>query len=154
MAAYFVDSSALVKRYVTEVGSIWVTQLLSPSQGNRIYVASITAVEVVAALTRRERGVQPSLSHYQTSLRQFRSDLKSIYAPVDVTDQVITSAMAIAQSHALRGYDAVQLAVAVAINSERQGANLPTLTLISADNELNQAAHKENLLVENPNDHP
>lgn len=151
MASYFFDSSALVKHYVTEIGSSWVTQLLLPSFGHRIYISSITAVEVVAALTRRERGEQLSHSDYQISLRQFRSDLKSTYETVDLTDQLIAKAMGIAQLYALRGYDAVQLAAAITINSERQAAHLPTLTLISADNELNLAAQKENLLVENPN---
>jgi hypothetical protein len=51
--AYFFDSSAIVKRYVAELGSSWVFQLLDPAQGNRIYLARLTGVEVVAGLTRR-----------------------------------------------------------------------------------------------------
>ncbi len=56
MAAYFFDSSALVKRYATESGTEWVKALLSPAAGNRIYVARITEVETVAALARKKRG--------------------------------------------------------------------------------------------------
>lgn len=154
MATYFFDSSALVKHYVIETGSSWVTQVLSASRDHQIYVTSITAVEVIAALTRRERGKHLPQNDYQTSTQQFCSDLKFIYQIVDLTDRLITQAMRIAQSYALRGYDAVQLAAALAINSELQFAQLPSLTLISADNELNLAAQKENLLVKNPNDYP
>ena len=56
MAGYFVDSSALVKRYVNETGSVWLSGLVAPSAGNDIYIARITTVEVIAALTRRARG--------------------------------------------------------------------------------------------------
>jgi predicted nucleic acid-binding protein len=52
MAAYFFDSSALVKRYVREPGTTWVIQLLDPTAGNKIHVARITGAEVVSAITR------------------------------------------------------------------------------------------------------
>jgi len=55
VAAYFLDASALVKRYVTEKGTPWVTGLLDPAARNRLYVARITGVEITAALTRKER---------------------------------------------------------------------------------------------------
>jgi len=29
MAVYFIDSSALVKRYINEIGSLWVLNLLA-----------------------------------------------------------------------------------------------------------------------------
>ncbi|NOT59076.1 MAG: nucleic acid-binding protein, partial [Acidobacteria bacterium] len=56
--------------------------------------------------------------------------------------------------HALRGYDAVQLAAALEENDELMSFGLPALTLVSADAELNKAAQAEGLNVENPNNHP
>lgn len=56
MAAYFLDSSALVKRYAAESGTAWVTGLLAPSAGHRLYVTRITGVETVAAITRKRKG--------------------------------------------------------------------------------------------------
>ena len=56
MAVYFVETSALAKRYIAETGSVWLRALLDPSTGCSIYVVRVTAVEIVAALTRRERG--------------------------------------------------------------------------------------------------
>ncbi len=50
MAVYFIDSSALVKRYVSETGSAFVTDITAPAAGHRLYVARITRVEVIAAL--------------------------------------------------------------------------------------------------------
>ena len=50
--------------------------------------------------------------------------------------------------------DAVQLAAALEINTQRIQAGLPPVTLLSADAELNAAALAEGLAVDNPNDHP
>ena len=62
--------------------------------------------------------------------------------------------MTLATKHALRGYDAVQLAAALEANDERIANELSPLALISADDELNAAAKAEGLTVEDPNDYP
>ena len=56
MADYFLDSSALVKRHVNEAGTAWVRSLTRPKAAHTLYIARITAVEVYAAITRRQRG--------------------------------------------------------------------------------------------------
>jgi len=40
MAIYFLDSSALVKRYISETGSNWVYDLFAPSLGNQFFIAA------------------------------------------------------------------------------------------------------------------
>jgi hypothetical protein len=62
--------------------------------------------------------------------------------------------MALAERHGLRGYDAIQLAAALEINSFRTGQGLPPITLLSADAELNAAAVRDGLTVDDPNSHP
>ncbi|MBT3270181.1 type II toxin-antitoxin system VapC family toxin [Candidatus Poribacteria bacterium] len=52
MPAYYVDSSALVKRYIEEAGSGSVARLLDDPDVV-VYVSHIAGAEVVAALTRR-----------------------------------------------------------------------------------------------------
>jgi uncharacterized protein len=59
--------------------------------------------------------------------------------------------MALAEMHALRGDDAVQLAAAVEVHAWGDILGLPVLTLVSADKELNVAATAQGLAVENPN---
>jgi uncharacterized protein len=56
MAAYFFDSSALVKRFVEERGTAFVTLLSRPSAAHSISVSDITKVEVIAALARQHKG--------------------------------------------------------------------------------------------------
>jgi len=52
MAAYYLDSSALVKRYVTETGSAWVRDLCQEA-ANAIFISELALVEVGSAFARR-----------------------------------------------------------------------------------------------------
>ena len=53
MSVFYFDSSALVKRYLRETGSVWVAGLTDPAAGHRILVADVTLVEVAAAIAAR-----------------------------------------------------------------------------------------------------
>lgn len=154
MAVYFFDSSAVVKRYIIETGTNWIVGIVDPTANNRIYIARITAVEVVSAITRRVRNASISISDGAAAITKFRRDLANIYSSIDIAQPIIDNAMQLAETHALRGYDAVQLAAAMDVNAHWLGLSMPALTLISADADLNAAATIEGLSVEDPSDHP
>ena len=159
MPAYFFDSSAVVERYVAELGSDWTTSLIKRLQSNgtppgEIYLASITLVEVSAAMARRQRGGTLSAADYASARAQFHRDISQRFILTELTADKVLRAMTAAEQHCLRGYDAVQLAVAVALNSQRTAASLPPLIFVSADIELLDAAVAEGLPVDNPNLHP
>jgi predicted nucleic acid-binding protein len=154
VAVYVFDSSALVKRYVHEIGTAWVHGLTDPAAGHTLYIAGITGVEVVSALTRQTRRGALVPTDAARALTQFRQDFAHQYQTVDLTPPLIARAMALAETPALRGYDAVQGAVAVELHRARQARGMPVLTLVSADAALNTAAAAEGLLVEDPNAYP
>jgi uncharacterized protein len=154
MAAFFFDTSALVKRHVTEAGSAWVRSLLVAHSGHRVYLGRITAVEVVAAVARRERTADLSASQAGAILGHFRRHLTQRYRVIELTPALFANAMVTARKHRLRAYDAVQLAVILEIRRLHQAAGLERVTLVSADRELNAAAKAEGLDVEDPNLHP
>jgi predicted nucleic acid-binding protein len=153
MGAFYLDSSALVKRYVQEAGTAWVTEIVAPTSANSVYMARLSAVEVISALTRRERAGTCAPAEADAARAQFRRELSSQYRAVDLGLLLIDVAMAIAERHGLRGYDAVQLAAALSLRDELAGLNGVKLVLVSADGELNAAAEAEGLDVENPNEH-
>jgi hypothetical protein len=62
--------------------------------------------------------------------------------------------MRLANTHALRAYDAVQLSAALEINQKEQDAGFAPVTLISADWALNTAATAERMAVGDPNSDP
>ena len=49
MTDYYIDASALVKRYANEPSSTWVLQITEPSAQHTILLAEITLAEVAAA---------------------------------------------------------------------------------------------------------
>ena len=119
-----------------------------------LFIIAITSVEIVAAITRRSRGGSIGATDAATACNQFRSDFQADYQVVEVTQNIINSAMTFAEIYGLRGYDAMQLAAGCAVNALCLANGLPALTLVSADNELNVAALNEGLVVENPNNYP
>lgn len=153
MGDYFFDTSALVKRYVTEHGSAWVSKLVDPAEGHSIFIARITYVEVVSAIARRNRAGHLSVADMNASLNGFRHELSAVYSPVEISQGLITRAMSLAEKHALRGYDAVQLAAGLEVYDELHSAGLSLPTLVSADTALNDAATIEGLNVDDPNNH-
>lgn len=158
MAIYFFDTSALVKRYALEDGRKWVHGITDPAVANRIYVARITGAEVIAAIRKNVRDGDTSPADAAKVIADFRYDFANQYQIIEVTDTVVARAMALIESRTLKGYDGVQLAAAVEIDNlisaiGVQTAGALSLTLVSADKQLNRAAASEGLTVENPENH-
>ena len=153
-AACFVDSSALVKRYVLETRTVWVRGITRQNPSTVIYIAHITAVEVTCAVARRRKGKTLTPPRASSILRRFRQHLAARYTVIEVTPDLLDDAMRLGNAHALRAYDAVQLAVALEVNRSHQADGFGPITLISADQALNVAATAEGLSVEDPNSHP
>lgn len=149
MALFFLDTSAVVKRYVQETGTAWVQTLTLPNASHSLVVVRITLPEMISAVTRRERGGSLSPADAATALADFQYDFARQYLVVEVSAGLVADAASQARRYGLRAYDAVQLAAALEVF-----AQAPTLELVSADNELNAAARAEGLSVEDPNKHP
>ncbi len=152
MQLFYFDSSALVKNYITEGGSDWVKAFLNTPQKTRVYVAAITKVEVVSAFSRRAKRLPSESGQVFRSYSQFKNDFAEFFRSVDVDEDLIELAVAIAERHGLRGSDSIQLAGAIFLSQNLSSLNLPKVTVVSADVELNAAAQSEGLEVINPND--
>lgn len=150
MTTYYLDSSAVVKRYVAETGSDWVRALCQDAH-NALFLAELTLAEVSSAFARRGRRGEITAEDRRTYLDLFIYDCAYRYHLIPVERSTIERAVDLAQQHYLRGYDAVQLACALAANDHLLAAGLPALTFVSADDELVAAATAQRLLAENPN---
>jgi hypothetical protein len=150
-AAYF-DTSALVKRYVTEAGSRRINALLVSPCTLTVFTSQLTLVETTCAFSRRMREGALTLKNYRELLAAFRYDTEYRYIVADVMPITVETACELAGRHPVRAYDAVQLATALLINGEIVRNNKPPLTFICADKRLLEIAQAENLHTENPND--
>ena len=154
MPTYFFDSSSLVKRYTKEAGTAWVMNIFKPVKANSIYVARITFVEVISALSRKARGGQINSSAEIKAIGRFRRAFHGKFRAVEISPNLTEHAAQLARKHFLRGYDAIQLAAALEVHQKRNSLGLSSLTFVCADDKLNDAAKAEGLAVENPNNFP
>ena len=116
-------------------------------------MARITLVELVSAISRRKRNGDLTPTAAAAALADVRADFMSEYQVIEITAALVVEAEALAEKHALRGYDAVQLAAALQVNAAYVAAVQPPVALISADLDLNTAGTAEGLSVDDPNTH-
>ena len=151
---YYCDTSALVKRYAQETGTAWVLELTDLESGHDIYTVRIAGPELIAALFRTVRMQEITQEDAERAAASFKADFRVQYQIIEITNSLADRAMGIAEEHGLRGYDAVHLAAGVELQTVRGEMELPPLTFISADNDLNVAAQTEGLVIDNPNSYP
>jgi predicted nucleic acid-binding protein len=151
---YFLDSSAIVKRYLPEVGTPWIRQVCDPGSGDTVVVSEVTVVEVAAALAARHRasgGI--SRRARDNTLALFLQHFGGQYEVIAIRRTILDQAVELTQHHRLRGYDAVQLSAAQAANDVLLAAGLAGLIFVAADTDLVAAARAEGLIADDPNLH-
>lgn len=111
---YFLDASALVKRYVEETGSSEVRRLFR--RRVEIAVARITEAEVAAALARATRKSEISAEQRERAFALLAADMDSARV-IEIRAPVIRSVRDLVVRWPLRAYDAVQLACAMRLRA-------------------------------------
>jgi predicted nucleic acid-binding protein len=136
----YLDASALVKRYVSEVGSPQVEALIA--QSDVVGTSLVSRVEVAAALARAAwRDILPR-EQAEAALLVFRAQWPRL-ARLQLTEPLLARADALAWDHGLHGYDAVHLAAALFW----QEALRAPVTLATFDRELWQAGQVAGLAL-------
>lgn len=154
MGDYFFDSSALAKRYIQETGSAWVESTTAPVSAILFSSPTLRESKWPPPWRAESRGGKSSAADALSAVASLERDLVAEYLLTDISFPTVTSAMSLAGRHALRAYDAVQLAVAITVNQNNRAFGLMPVVFVSADDALNSAARAEGLAVENPNHHP
>jgi predicted nucleic acid-binding protein len=110
MKAAYLDSSALVKRYVDEPGSGTVNRLFAG--GAPLLVSAIAWSECLAALARkRHDGSLPARAH-QRVCRALAGEWESLHE-IGVTAEIRSIIRELLERTPLRGMDAIHLASAI-----------------------------------------
>jgi uncharacterized protein len=140
---YYLDSSALVKRYAAESGSDRVTSLVEGDQ--RIAVSWIAVPETLSAVARRAKGGSINKGHVAAIRNQFELDLQR-FMIVEACGAPIKGIEKLIARHALRGADCIHLSTALWLS---KAAKSPVV-FVASDNELLTAARIERLKILNP----
>ena len=146
MAAIFLDTSALVRRYDrSEPGSSRVRSICSPGRGNTLRLARIASVEVASALARKLREGAINSAEQSRLWRLFRTHWRDQYQVAAMTDAAYAQAERLLFHHELRAFDAIHIGCALVV-----AARLPQIGLEfwTADRQQARAATADGLTVQ------
>jgi predicted nucleic acid-binding protein len=131
----YLDTSALIKRYVWESGSEKVRPLF---RENVIGTSKIAYPEVYAAFTRRMREGHLVQMRYRQVCQLFEREW-SAYLIIEVHDEVLRLSRDLIKKYPLRGFDALHLASAKSLGQQLK----TSITFGCADQRLLESAKAE-----------
>jgi len=132
----YLDTSSLVKLYVTEAGSDLVRQLVG---GATVVATSVVAyAEARASLARLRREGALTASKFASAKSEFEEQWPT-YLSLEATDSLCRAAGQLAEKYSLRGFDSLHLASFAEV-ARRAGTGDTRFS--SFDDQLNHAARK------------
>ena len=132
----FFDTSAFVKRYVSEAGTDTVLQWCE--QATEIILSGIALAEVVSTFCRLQREGKITDTQYRQLKSLLMADIEDA-AICDLTPVVLAHAIWSLEKNVLRGMDAIHIGSALALKAD---------VFISADQRQLEAAARTGLRVE------
>jgi uncharacterized protein len=139
---YF-DSSALVKRYLTEKGTETVQSIIGAAE--IVSTSKLTYPETLSAFMRKLRAGEIEKKRLQIAVEQFEEDWKHLMV-IEFHDLLLGVIRTLMQKYPLKGADSVHLSSALWLEE----ASKENVTFIASDDNLLKAAEAENLKTINP----
>ena len=136
--AYF-DTSAAVKRYVLEPGSLPVRGLL---RRHDFLSSAVTPLEILSALGRRKQSGELSARNFAAAVRRVGSD-RARWELIELGVLVLNRAEEIVQQRRMRALDAIHIASALVFQTSA-GLLIPFVT---GDSKQRDAAERMGLKV-------
>jgi uncharacterized protein len=153
----YVDSCALIKRYVQETGSNALNAKLSEASQHQvgIFISVVGYAEILATFARRLRENRGRKRQTELLQSQFLDDWMFELTRVELTVGVLGFIPELVNKHPLKSSDAIHLASALwlgdALQLGRQfGLANQSLTFATSDKRLKSAAAQEGLEVFDP----
>lgn len=151
---YFLDTSALAKRYIQETGTAWILSWIEPSADNVIVISELALVEMASILARLETAKKISASRASQLEAVFLLHTDDEYLVTFIDSDTIEQARLLVAKYGrlygLRTLDAIQLASALAATVTLG----EPIVFITGDNKLRDAAIAEGFQTDDPNFHP
>ena len=139
----YLDSSALVKRYIEEDGSDKVNALLH--EKSVAAVSRLAYPEILAAITRRHKAKEIETGAFERIKKAFKFDW-AFFVVVEFHKEVFKFIDEIIVKYALKGADSVHLSSALWLKK----AMKQDVVFVASDLELIKAAKAEKLQIFNP----
>jgi predicted nucleic acid-binding protein len=112
MHCFYLDASALAKRFVPEQGSSLIDEILDKVPGERLYILNVGAGEVVSILVRKRNLISDPIDFENEIVRS--ADINKL----PISNRLATSSFALIVIHSINSTDAVTLKSALAIDKK------------------------------------
>lgn len=149
--SFYMDASALAKRYLPEKGSAQVDAILDTVPRSRIHFLNIGAGEVLSILVRRRNAATMPAAKFNQAVASFNTEVVHGMgvSKASVTSRLIVTSLPFVIAHSINSTDALILrsALAIARRLRRAGDNL---VLVASDQRLLRAAQAESLTTFDP----
>lgn len=144
---HFMDTSALAKRYLTEIGSTWIRALVPTTT---IVISELSLVELSSVLARRVREGSLSSDRARILYDTFLLHVEFEYIVVNIERALLTQAAEFARILGLRTLDSVQLSAVMKVRIYLD----PNVVFVAADAQLLAIAQSQGLRIDNLLNHP
>jgi len=141
----YLDTSALVKRFVAEAGTPEVQRLVASE--DHLSTSKIAYAEMYSGFTRKFRENEISKQDYELACSQFEADWDA-YLRIELHDEILDISRRLIQTYPLRGFDAIHLASAIHLEKSVE----LRIRFVAADKRLVDAAKGEGITSINPLD--
>ncbi len=149
MILYYMETSALLKRYRTEPGSDVIVELLERRRPDETFITSyFTLLEVEATAARALKARLLDQGAYGAFLGRFALDAGGFLVFQPVTNDTVRQAAEVTRRYALRGADALHLATVIL--GSRNVVEATETVIVTSDRELCAAAEADGWQVLNP----
>lgn len=149
MTVYYLESSALVKRYKSEIGSDFVEELFDGKTDDEVFVTSyLSVLEVNTVAARLLKAGQLQRTQYDQLIASFAQDISSYDVVVlPIINTLVQESLDRLPDYPLRTADALQFATAIRTG---HGSGEQPYRMVSADRELGEACRRHGLEILDP----
>lgn len=140
MNNYFIDTSALFKRYIPEKGTEQIDVLFNIAEN--VYISDLTITEIISNLKRKcEVTCEIDNDLYLSIKKEFLSDIsQGNIQTVSVDSEIIIRSLVFIDKNHITPIDSIQLASADYLNSEEKD-----IVFVCSDKKLIKLAEENNL---------
>jgi uncharacterized protein len=139
MRLYF-DTSALLKKYISEIGSENVDKLFLSA--TEIHISSIGQIEAISSFRKLLLEKEIENNDYDELKKEINQDFQ-FYNVIDITNEIILFSISTIDKYQLKSLDSIHLGTALSIKNDID-------YFVSCDQKLLNAVKKEGFKVINP----
>ena len=151
MPIYYLDTSAVMKRYKSEIGSNVVEELFMGLTSSEFLITSqLTVLEANSVVARHLEGPAIIRREYRTMRERLIRDMRDYQVTIiPVQSELVAEAASAVFDYPLRTLDALHFTSAVMLVRELRGQDI---YMVSADREIIEACDAYGILTLDPSD--